>query len=518
VQRNPLREALQSRRFSHVVEIVASRISREARLLEVASQLATTPGVVAGSITSYAGGAPGQDPLRVGTAARARGLTPNIHVTCVSKDRQELRQYLETIAGLGLENVFALTGDYPRGATPVFDLDSVQLITLMSELREQGMPLWIAAAVSPFKYTEPDCVYQYLKLEKKFAAGADYAITQLGFDVRKFRELRQYLDERNLQKPVLGNVYVLGLKAAEKMSTGEPPGCWVAPELVETIQDEVKAKDKGEAARLERAARMVAILRGLGYAGAYIGGTHNAQHVSWIIERGQILAPRWQVLLEEFTYAPKSAFYMYEPRTDAHRKRLGFRDRAVNALWHLLSPIQIPKGSVAEKWARAMFAWIDRRSSMSHFLERAEFAIKSPAFGCQACGNCVLPDMQYVCPQMCPKQLRNGPCGGTNNGQCEVISEQSCIWVRVYERAKAADEIPLLKIYIPPPDRSLKGTSSWINYFLNKDSRPGRQGALPKAAKRQQNLDQGVNPGLISQQNEPRTDGRCFKSAAPPGR
>src|SRR5256884_6798090 len=94
------------------------------------------------------------------------------------------------------------------------------------------------------------------------------ALPIFGFDVRKFRELRQYLDERNLQKPVLGNVYVLGLKAAEKMSTGEPPGCWVAPELVETIQDEVKAKDKGEAARLERAARMVAILRGLGYAGA----------------------------------------------------------------------------------------------------------------------------------------------------------------------------------------------------------------------------------------------------------
>src|SRR5207249_9547027 len=60
------------------------------------------------------------------------------------------------------------------------------------------------------------------------------------------------------------------------------------------------------------------------------------------------------------------------------------------------------------------------------FLERAEFAIKSPAFGCETCGNCVLPDMQYVCPQTCPKQLRNGPCGGTNNGQCEVIPERPC--------------------------------------------------------------------------------------------
>ena len=74
-------------------------------------------------------------------------------------------------------------------------------------------------------------------------------------------------------------MYVLGLKASEKMAKGEPPGCWVAPELVERIREEVKAKDSGEAARLERAARMVAILRGMEYAGAYIGGTHKAEHV-----------------------------------------------------------------------------------------------------------------------------------------------------------------------------------------------------------------------------------------------
>src|SRR5947207_7295754 len=107
-----------------MVEIVASRISREARLLEVASQLAVTRGVVAGSITSYAGGSAGQDPLRVGTAARARGLTPNIHVTCVSRDRRGLRHLLEDINAIGLENVFALTGDYSKGASSLFDLDS----------------------------------------------------------------------------------------------------------------------------------------------------------------------------------------------------------------------------------------------------------------------------------------------------------------------------------------------------------------------------------------------------------
>ena len=58
-------------------------------------------------------------------------------------------------------------------------------------------------------------------------------------------------------------------------------------------------------------------------------------------------------------------------------------------------------------------------------------------------------------------------------GQCEVIPERACIWVKVYERAKASGELELLKIYVPPPDRALKGTSAWINLFLKKDSRPG---------------------------------------------
>src|SRR5499426_227431 len=146
--RNPLRESLEAGRFCHVVEIVASRISREARLLEVASQLAITPGVVAGSITSYAGGSAGQDPVRVGTAARARGLTPNIHVTCVSKNRLQLREMLRTIGGLGLENVFAITGDYPRGQDAVFDMDSVELVSMINEIREtESIPFWISVAV-----------------------------------------------------------------------------------------------------------------------------------------------------------------------------------------------------------------------------------------------------------------------------------------------------------------------------------------------------------------------------------
>jgi hypothetical protein len=63
-------------------------------------------------------------------------------------------------------------------------------------------------------------------------------------------------------------------------------------------------------------------------------------------------------------------------------------------------------------------------------------------------------------------------------GRCEVV-DKPCIWISVYERAKSEQRIAELTTYIPPPNRALKGTSSWINYFLNRDSRPG---ITPQAA------------------------------------
>jgi methylenetetrahydrofolate reductase (NADPH) len=498
VAENPLREALSSGRFCYVVELVASRLTREARLLEVASELARVPGVVAGSITSYAGGAMGRDPIRVGTAARARGLVPNIHLTCVNRDRSSAVKVLEDLHALGIENVLALTGDYPKAAAAgsppsSFELDSVQLVSLIHELRQRRKPFWISVAVSPFKYTEADCAYQYLKLEKKFAAGADYAITQLGYDARKFRELKRYLDERDLRKPILGSVYVLHAKTAEKMAKGEPPGCWVSPELLENIRREIQALDKGMAARLERAARMVAILRGLGYAGAYLGGDHLAEHVRWIIRRSEALSPQWEEFADELCFAPRSGFYFYESSASPPKKS-GLVSRLLNALGRIFP---VNRETRLRAALTRVFRWIDERPVAAKCLERFEFAIKSPLFGCQACGNCVLGHMEYVCPQTCPKNLRNGPCGGALNGRCEVV-EKECIWVAVYDRAKAANEMEGLKTYIPPRNPALAGTSSWINYFLDRDSRPRRPEGPSNAATGTSNSKTGQHVGCGS--------------------
>ena len=52
------------------------------------------------------------------------------------------------------------------------------------------------------------------------------------------------------------------------------------------------------------------------------------------------------------------------------------------------------------------------------------------------CGQCALPVTAYACPMTCPKQLRNGPCGGVGmDGSCEVYPGMRCVWLMAYERA-----------------------------------------------------------------------------------
>lgn len=74
---------------------------------------------------------------------------------------------------------------------------------------------------------------------------------------------------------------------------------------------------------------------------------------------------------------------------------------------------------------------------------------------CQACGNCVLNLTGGICPvTRCAKSLLNGPCGGSQNGKCEVDSETDCAWQLIYDRLNALNMLDLLLENQPPKDWS----------------------------------------------------------------
>ncbi len=70
---------------------------------------------------------------------------------------------------------------------------------------------------------------------------------------------------------------------------------------------------------------------------------------------------------------------------------------------------------------------------------------------CAQCGQCILGDTAGICPiTACHKGLVNGPCGGTNNGKCEVDKEKDCAWTLIYNRLKEQGRLDLMRKYRPP--------------------------------------------------------------------
>lgn len=70
---------------------------------------------------------------------------------------------------------------------------------------------------------------------------------------------------------------------------------------------------------------------------------------------------------------------------------------------------------------------------------------------CAQCGQCIIGETAGICPiTACHKGLLNGPCGGTNNGKCEIDKEKDCAWTLIYERLKAQNRLDLMRKYQPP--------------------------------------------------------------------
>ena len=113
-----------------------------------------------------------------------------------------------------------------------------------------------------------------------------------------------------------------------------------------------------------------------------------------------------------------------------------------------------------------------RRGGLMSALAAVEHALKGPVFGLPACAgsaSCTRPGM--TCPMTCPKELRNGPCGGVRpDGGCEVMPGDA---LRLAEGVRALARACPGRTHFddvrPPVDNRLWGTSSWRNLVTGRD-------------------------------------------------
>ena len=118
--------------------------------------------------------------------------------------------------------------------------------------------------------------------------------------------------------------------------------------------------------------------------------------------------------------------------------------------------------------------WLKPGGRVERFFVRAEKMSKGALFNCRMCGQCVLHSTGMTCPMNCPKEMRNGPCGGVRpDGGCEIFPNKPCVWFQAWERSKHMPRYgsDILKV-LPPVNRRLHRTSAWINDFTGEAQKP----------------------------------------------
>ena len=499
-------------RFPMGVELVSTRgtMTQKQTLTtrSFSADLTHSPRVDWVSITDNAGGNPQLAPIALGTPILYAGKEVIIHLTCKDFNRYALESQLWLLASQGFHNILALTGDYPiesfeGSAKPVFDLDSVGLVTLIEKMNE-GLEVTTGSAKTPtkldathffagavtsnFKFHENTLVPQYYKLEKKISSGAKFIINQIGFDSRKGHELLEYLRLRQLDHvPVIGNVYVLSPFVARLFHQMKIPGVILTDELNGICEKQAASPDKGKKFFREFAAKQLAIYRGLGYQAGYLGGVHSYAEIEEILDLQKSFAPDdWKLFAREISFSRPGEFFLFEPDKDTGLSRPGelnqewkktlperHSNKNVTLGYHLskwFHSLLFEKGKGLAPLGEKMCQKAENPSQGPPWLRLMEHISKSVLYSCQDCGDCSLGETAFLCPEsQCAKNQRNGPCGGTRDGKCEVF-DYECIWARAYDRMKYEGKSEQLLDHAPViQNQGLRGTSSWANFWLGKD-------------------------------------------------
>jgi len=189
------------------------------------------------------------------------GLDAIVHMTCRDRNRIAVQMDILAVSAFGVNNILCLSGDpisfgnHPK-ATPVFDLDSIQLIRMVKTLRDEQKfdngelivgtepRLFIGAAMNPFVRPLESAVN---RLKDKTTAGADFVQTQPIYNIEGFKKWMELVRGEGLHKQVkilAGITPVTSVAAARYMKT-KVPDMDIPEAVIERLR---KARNKEEAA------------------------------------------------------------------------------------------------------------------------------------------------------------------------------------------------------------------------------------------------------------------------------
>jgi len=189
------------------------------------------------------------------------GLDGIVHMTCRDKNRIALQMDILAVSAFGVNNILCLSGDpihfgnHPK-ARPVFDIDSIQFIKMVKQLRDEKRfdngelmvgtepNLFIGAAVNP-SARPPESTVE--RLEDKVSAGADFVHTQPIYNVEGFKKWMQLVREKGLHKQakIIGGITPITSLAAARYMKTKVPNMDIPNTIIERLKN---VRNKEEAA------------------------------------------------------------------------------------------------------------------------------------------------------------------------------------------------------------------------------------------------------------------------------
>ncbi len=234
---------------------------------------------------------------------REMGIEPVMQMVCRDRNRIALQSDLLGACGLGIRNVLCLSGDHQRfgnhpQAKNVFDLDSIQLIQTIKNMRDDGKFLsgddlegtpcmFIGAAASPF--SDP-FEFRVRRLAKKVAAGAQFIQTQCIYDIAKFRTWMTRVRDLGLDEKthILAGITPLKSVGMARYMKNNVAGIDVPDELIERLKaaGKDKAADEGISIAVETIEQMREIP---GVHGIHLMAIEWEEKVPEIVGRARLL-------------------------------------------------------------------------------------------------------------------------------------------------------------------------------------------------------------------------------------
>ncbi|MCK4753081.1 MAG: methylenetetrahydrofolate reductase C-terminal domain-containing protein, partial [Planctomycetes bacterium] len=247
------------------------------------------------------------------------------------------------------------------------------------------------------------------------------------------------------------------------------PGCFVSDELLAKVYSE-SVDD-----HIERAAQQVAMYKALGATGVDIGGVHNFEMFTKLLNRAAQIGSDWEQYKDNLCWPKSNGFYLYSEkgnRVQLSKPRKKFKQRFFN-LFHRAVLDSNYKGFHLFKKTMAVLGTEKGKGAIYKLFNASEKTFKYLIFDCEECGDCFLPENFGLCTiGGCEKGMDNAPCGdSTVEGYCGNNLERVCIGELIYEAA-AAEKGGLERLHTTinkPRNPALEHTSSIINYLFSKD-------------------------------------------------